>query len=99
MTENTRNYEAIYILPGSLDDQAVNEVIGKHSKLIQDHGGAVEKAEIWERRRLAYPIGSHSDGVYCLIHFASGPNVPAELSRIFRISDEVVRGRVFKREA
>ncbi len=98
MTEGIRAYEAIYILPGSFDEAAVNSAIEKHSKLISDHGGSIEKAELWERRRLAYPIKGHQDGNYCLILFTGPPKVPAELSRLFRISDEIIRGRVFKRE-
>ncbi|MFN8140371.1 MAG: 30S ribosomal protein S6 [Fimbriimonadales bacterium] len=99
MTEGIRAYEAMYILPGNLDEAAVTATLEKHTKFITEAGGTVEKAQLWERRRLAYPIKQHSDGNYCLLQFTSGPKVPAELSRLFRISDEIIRGRVFKREA
>ncbi len=97
--ENMRAYEALYILPANLDDAAVGAVIEKHTKLIKDNGGQIDKAEKWgDKRKLAYPINGHNDGNYCLIQFTAPPQVPAELSRIFRISDEVIRGRIYLRE-
>lgn len=97
--ENMRAYEAMYILPADLDDAAVGAVIDKHTKLIKENGGEIEKAEKWEKRKLAYTINGHNDGNYCIIQFSAPPKVPAELSRIFRISDEVIRGRIFLRES
>ncbi len=96
---NLRNYEALYILPANLDDATVTAHVEKNKKLIEDHGGQVELAEKWDKRKLAYPIKGHSEGNYCILHFTAPATVPAELSRQFRISDEVIRGRVFLREA
>lgn len=93
-----RKYEALYILPANMDDASVLAHVEKHKKLIEEHGGTVEVAEKWDKRNLAYPIKGHTEGNYCLLQFTAPPTVPAELSRQFRISDEVIRGRVFLRE-
>lgn len=95
---NHRIYEALYILPANLDDATVAAHVEKHKKLIEDNGGKVELAEKWDKRKLAYPIKGHTEGNYCLLQFSAPATVPAELSRQFRISDEVIRGRVFLRE-
>jgi small subunit ribosomal protein S6 len=95
---NTRSYEALYILPASLDDEAVDKNVAKYKKFIEDQGGAVDKAEKWEKRKLAYSIKGHSEGNYCILQFSAPANVPAELSRLFRINDEIIRGRIFLRE-
>lgn len=95
---NNRAYEALYIVPASLDDKAVGANIDRYKKFIEEQGGSVEKAELWEKRKLAYPIKGHNEGNYCLLQFSANPKVPAELSRLFRISDEVIRGRIYLRE-
>jgi small subunit ribosomal protein S6 len=95
---NQRNYEALYILPANMDDASIAAHVEKHKKLIEEHGGNVAVAEKWDKRKLAYPIKGHTEGNYCLLQFNAPPAVPAELSRQFRISDEVIRGRVYLRE-
>jgi small subunit ribosomal protein S6 len=95
---NQREYEAIYIVPTALDDQQVGAILEKYKNVVHDQGGTVDKAEKWEKRRLAYPIKGHAEGIYCLMHFKSSPKVPSELSRLFRIDDSIVRSRIFLRE-
>lgn len=95
---NLREYEAIYILPGALDKAAIDSNLEKHKKFIEERGGKVDKAELWDKRKLAYNIKGHQEGNYCLIQFSAPPSIPSELSRIFRISDEVIRARIFLRE-
>ena len=43
------------------------------------------------KRRLAYPIEDQTEGVYTLIRFESKPEFPAELDRIYKITDGVMR--------
>ena len=95
---NNRSYEALYIIPASLTDEEVEASVGRYKKAIEESGGTVDKAEKWQKRKLAYPISGHAEGNYCLLHFTAAPTVPAELSRLFRINDEVIRGRIYLRE-
>ena len=95
---NTRAYEALYIVPANLDDEAVGQNVERYKKFIEEQGGTVEKAEKWDKRKLSYPIKGHSEGNYCLLQFSAPAKVPAELSRLFRINDEVIRGRIYLRE-
>ena len=61
-------------------------------------GGKVEKAEKWDRRKLAYEINGHKEGNYVVMLFEAEPSLPHELDRQMRISDDVIRHRIFLRE-
>jgi small subunit ribosomal protein S6 len=93
-----RNYEALYILPSNYDDAAVQASLDTFKRAIEENGGTVAKAAKWDTRKLAYKIKGHTEGIYCLVEFSAPPTVPEEVRRLFRISDEIIRGRVFLQE-
>lgn len=93
-----RNYEALYILPANTQDDAIQTSLQAFKAAIEVGGGTVTKAEKWDKRKLAYRIKGHNEGNYCLLEFSAPPNVPGEVRRLFRINDEIIRGRVFLRE-
>jgi small subunit ribosomal protein S6 len=95
---NNRSYEALYIVPASMADEDVDISVEKYKTAIEEKGATVDKAERWQKRKLAYPIKGHNEGNYCIMHFSAPPTVPAELSRLFRINDEIIRGRIYLRE-
>ena len=95
---NNRSYEALYIVPASMADEDVDANVEKYKKAIEEKGATVDKAERWQKRKLAYPIKGHNEGSYCIMQFTAPPTVPAELSRLFRINDEIIRVRIYLRE-
>jgi small subunit ribosomal protein S6 len=58
---------------------------------VTDGGGAITVNERLGRRRLAYPIHKHSDGVYVRFLYDAEPAVPKELERRLRLSDKILR--------
>jgi small subunit ribosomal protein S6 len=94
-----RNYEALYIVRPDLKDEEINKIAERYKKVVEDKGGSVAKAEKWEKRKLAYEIAGLKEGNYIIMNFEAGPDVPAELNRLLRISDDVVRHQVIKIEA
>lgn len=88
-----RHYEAMYIVDVETADEALDAIIEKYSKVVTDNGGEVSEAGKWERgrRQLAYSIGKHKEGIYILMQFVANVDVPKELDRQFRISDDVIR--------
>jgi small subunit ribosomal protein S6 len=98
MPVRNRKYEAFYIVAGELSDPDVQKLADKFKGIIEHHGGTVESAAKWDKRKLAYEINGHKDGNYVLMHFESDAQVPKELDRLMRISDDVVRHRIFKIE-
>ncbi len=91
MNTTVRNYETLYIVDATLTDEQMDSIIEKYSKLITDQGGEVQAAGRWDKRRLAYEVMGRREGAYILMYFSGEPAVSAELDRVFRIADEVLR--------
>lgn len=94
----TRQYEAFYLVRPDLSDADIQKILDRFQGIVETNGGTVEKAEKWDKRKLAYEIAGLKEGNYLLMHFTSEPQVPAELDRLMRISDDVIRHLVVKRE-
>ena len=92
-------YELTYIIDTALEEEARKELIEKISSLIAQNGGEVEKVdETWGKRRLAYPINDEEEGVYTVINFTSEPSFPAELDRVYKITEGVMRSLIIAHE-
>lgn len=96
MSNNSRKYEAFYIVKPEFTDADVQKIADKYKELIESKGGTVEKAAKWDKRKLAYEINGFKEGNYILMNFEADAAVPAELNRLMRISDDIIRHRVFK---
>ncbi|MBP1764398.1 MAG: ribosomal protein [Firmicutes bacterium] len=92
-----KNYEIMFIVK-PLEEEATNAVITKFETLITANGGTVEKIDRWGKRRLAYEVKDFIDGFYCLMHFASEPNVIAELDRVMKITEDVIKHMIIRKE-
>lgn len=90
-----RKYELMYIIRPDLEQEAVQAAVEKFQGIIQN-GGEVTKHDVMGKRRLAYEINKIRDGVYVLVNFTAAPEVVAELERILKISDEVIRYLITK---
>jgi small subunit ribosomal protein S6 len=93
-----RKYEAFYIVRPDLNDADVQKIADRFSGVVTNQGGTVEKAGKWDKRKLAYEINGLKEGNYILMNFEADAKAPAELDRLMRISDDVVRHRIFKLE-
>lgn len=91
-----KQYELMYVLRTDMDEQATKEAIEKFNTIITAGGGTIDKTEEMGKRRLAYPIDYQLDGYYVLQYFTSGPDLPRELERNFKISENVLRYMVHK---
>ena len=94
----TRKYEAFYIVKPEFTDADVQKIADKFKSIVEDQGGTVESAAKWDKRKLAYEIKGFKEGNYILMHFEAEAKVPAELNRLMRISDDIIRHRVYKNE-
>ena len=95
---SNRKYEAFYIVKPDLTDPEVQKVADKFKEIVEKNGGTVEKAAKWDKRKLAYEIKGLKEGNYVLMNFEAGPKAPAELNRLFGISEDVVRHTILKLE-
>ena len=90
MAKISGKYETIFIVNPKLEEAAATAVVDKFKSLVEANGTNVE-VEDWGKRRLAYPIEDQTEGVYTLVRFESKPDFPAELDRIYKITDGIMR--------
>ena len=95
---NSRKYEAFYIVKADLADPDVQKIADRFKGIVEEKGGTVESAAKWDKRKLAYEIDGHKEGNYVLMNFEADAQIPQELNRLMRISDDVIRHRIFKIE-
>lgn len=85
-----KSYELFFIFSMNLHEENREELIKKFCDLIKKNG-EIEKIDKWGKRRLAYPIKKEHEGFYTLINFKSGSEIPAEITRIARITNGILR--------
>ncbi len=98
MAEIINKYETIFVLDAALEEEKITALSEKFQKLIADNG-TVESVDVWGKRKLAYPIDFKTEGYYVLVNFASNPEFPKELERIYGITDGVMRTITIRKEA
>lgn len=90
-------YESVIIMSATLEDDKINEVIDKITNLIKENGN-LEKIENLGKKKLAYEIKKQTEGLYYLFEFESNSEFIVELERIYRITDEVIKFIVVRRD-
>ena len=89
--ENVFNsYETLFITDISNGEEATKATVNKFTGLIGSNGEIVEVNE-WGKRRLAYPINDLTEGYYVLMNFESKPAFPAEMERVMKITEGIMR--------
>ena len=91
------SYETIFIIDGTLEEEAVKALQEKFTSLIAANG-TVESVDEWGKRRLAYPINDYTEGYYVYVKYSSETAFPAELKRILNITDGILRSLTIKCE-
>ncbi len=87
-----RPYEVVIIFnPGLEGEEAYDAQIERVSALIAEQGGEVTNVDKWGRRRLAYEIDGLTEGYYVVVTFNAPNQAGAELERVLKITDTVVR--------
>ncbi len=92
-------YDLVSIVRPTADDTIVESIHKTISDVILKLNGTVSDQGVWQKRKLAYEIGKFKEGIYSITTFESPSNVPAELDRVLKISDDVIRHKVLKMES
>ena len=86
-----RQYELVYIALPDTTEEGLADLHTQVAAIVERFGGSIERTDPWGRRKLAYEIGRHREGVYVL-EVLNGPGaMTAELDRRLRVSDTVMR--------
>lgn len=88
---HAREYETIYIMRPNVERGDADDVAGRVADAIRGHSGQLSAAELWGRRRLAYPIQRHHRGVYVYVKYLGLGATVSELERQLRLVDSVIR--------
>ena len=91
------NYETIIIYSVKNGEEAAKALSEKFQKMMEKNG-TVDSVDEWGKRKLAYLINKESEGYYVLMNFESEATFPAELDRIYKITDGVMRSLIIKKE-
>ena len=91
-----RPYEIMVILDPTLDERTVAPSLEAFLNVIRNDGGKVDKVDIWGRRRLAYEIAKHSEGIYAVVDVTAKPETVSELDRQLSLNESVLRTKVLR---
>ena len=92
----TGNYEVMMVFSLKNGEEAAKALLEKFKAMIEANGTLGEITE-WGKRRLAYLINDEAEGYYALANFEAAPEFPAELDRVFKITDGVLRTMIIKK--
>jgi len=94
MAKTTAKYELMYIIDVDLGEEQIAATVEKFKSLIESHDGTINELDEIGKKKLAYLINDKPDGYYVLVKFESGPDFPAELDRVLKITDGVMRSLI-----
>ncbi len=91
-------YETMYILRPDIPEEEVDSHLKKYTEILEKSGTEVLDSQMRGKRRLAYPIAKHKEGIYVqLSHNGNGQQV-AVLERAMRLSEDVIRYLTVKQD-
>jgi small subunit ribosomal protein S6 len=93
---NDRKYELVYVMKPEASEAEVAELQAQVESIIARVGGALEKTDVWGRRKLAYDIGNHKEGFYVLHVIAGSGELMKEIDRRLRVTEGLLRHLVVR---
>jgi small subunit ribosomal protein S6 len=91
-----RAYEVMVILDPNLEERTVAPSLDTYLNVVRKDGGSVDKVDVWGRRRLAYEVDKHSEGIYAVIDLQAEPATVKELDRQLSLNESVLRTKVVR---
>lgn len=90
-------YESILVLSSKLEEEARIELIKKMTDLISNNAAEV-KADEWGLKKLAYLVNKETEGYYIMFTFEAKPDAIAEIERVYRITDGIMKYLTVRKE-
>jgi small subunit ribosomal protein S6 len=89
-------YELVYVVSPDATDEQVADLHTQVDAIVQRMGGQIEKTEPWGRRKLAYEIGRHKEGIYVLEIINGSGDLMKEIDRRLKVTDLIIRHQVVR---
>ena len=93
-----KRYEIMFILKPELSESKIDSEVEKIKNAVAKRNGRVDELNIWGRRQLAYPVKKFQEGVYLLGYFELAEKTPQELSKEWKLSSDILRFLILKKE-
>ena len=93
MAKISGKYEVLYVIDPTLGEEATAALVEKFKALVEANG-TLTSIDEWGKRRLAYPINDLMEGYYVLMTMDTKPEFPAELDRVFKITEGIMRSLI-----
>lgn len=90
MAKVSAKYEVLYVIDATLSEEGIAALVEKFKAMVEAEGTLISIDE-WGKRRLAYPINDLTEGYYVLMTCDCKPQLPAELDRVFKITEGILR--------
>ena len=98
MNNQQSYYETMYILRPDIAEDEVTNHIDKYNELLKEFGGTILDSQMRGKRRLAYQIAKHREGIYVqLSHQGDGQHI-FKIEKAMRLSEDVIRYMTVKQE-
>ena len=98
MAEIKNAYESMLVVSTKGGDEAAEAIVEKFKAMIEANAD-LENVDVWGKRRLAYMINKETEGYYVLFTFSCKVDFPAELDRVYKITDGVLRSLIVAKNA
>ena len=93
-----RDYELGFILSPEVSEEQTRAILDRVEQVVANQSGQIVRVNQWGRRRLGYPIQHHRDGFYVFVDMMLTPESVVELDRILKVSEEVLRHLIKRRD-
>ena len=90
MAKITGKYEVLYIIDPAQGEQGIAALVDKFKAMVEAEG-TLSNVDEWGKRRLGYPINDMTEGYYVLMNIETKPEFPAEMERVMKITDGILR--------
>jgi small subunit ribosomal protein S6 len=84
------------ILDPTLEERTIQPSLDAFLSVVKNDGGTVEKVDVWGRRRMAYEINKHVEGIYAVVDLKANPAAVQELDRQLNLNESVLRTKVLR---
>ena len=91
-----RPYEVMVVFDPDAEETAVTAVLDRSVEVIKSDGGTPGTLERWGKRTLAYEIRKKREGYYVLLEYTAEPKASADLDRMLKLADEVIRHKIVR---
>ena len=91
MATSLKQYELVYIASPETTDEQLAELTTLVESNVTKAEGTIDNVDVWGRRKLAYKIGPHGEGIYTVVLFSGTGELVKELDRRLKVSDLIIR--------